>query len=421
MLSPEEIAARKQEVEKRRLERRRSQRSRILSSVLFVALGMMLLAVTAYYSYYSRLPVGLGNDPDREGVINVLLFGIDSGIGGAPRTDSIMLFSIDRSKGSVNAIAIPRDTRVKIEGRSRPERINAAHAHGGPELLMHTVEHMLGIDVDYFVRLDYEGFQAIINTLGGVILDVEQRMFYEDKAQDLLIDLQPGIQRLNGEQALQYMRYRSDGLGDVSVVGTSNVDTEYGGRIDRQLKLVKALLSQVFSAKNLLNAPQLVGDLGGSVTSNIPPDAALHLVMLLKEIEHHWVQTGILPGSTEMIGNASYWSYDVAKTRELVNKLVYRDDMIRVEVLNGNGIQGDAVRVANTLRENGYEVVSIGNADHFNYAITAVIAGDERLGAAKRLAGILGGLAQAELRDGGESAVSSPAEVVVIIGKDLVE
>src|SRR5690606_13458695 len=122
------------------------------------------------------------------------------------RTDTIILATIDKAEGSIHAVAIPRDTRVRIPGRSGYDRINAAHAYGGPKLAVRTVEELLGIEIDYYVRIDYEGFETIIDTLGGVVIDVERPMRYVDRAQGLDIDLKPGVQLLNGKQALDYVR-----------------------------------------------------------------------------------------------------------------------------------------------------------------------------------------------------------------------
>src|SRR5690606_29379418 len=125
--------------------------------------------------------------------------------------------SVDRRTGSIAALAIPRDTRARIPGRAGFDRINVAHAIGGPTLAVQAVESLLGIAIDHYVRVDFAGFEALIDALGGVVIDVEKRMYYEDHAQGLVIDLQPGLQLLDGAKALQYVRYRSDGYGDVTL------------------------------------------------------------------------------------------------------------------------------------------------------------------------------------------------------------
>src|SRR5690606_33450199 len=129
-----------------------------------------------------------------------------AGLEGGARTDTMILFSWDKQTGTIGALSIPRDTRVQIPGRRGYDRVNAAHAIGGPELAVRTVEQLTGVDVDYYVRLDFEGFQRIVDTLGGVVIDVERAMHYSDSAQGLYIDLKPGIQLLDGAQALQYVR-----------------------------------------------------------------------------------------------------------------------------------------------------------------------------------------------------------------------
>lgn len=418
VLSPEEANLQRQQLEKRRQQRRAERRRKVIFYTICVILGVVLLTVTAYWSYYSELPFGLSRGRGQGAIVNVLLLGVDAGMDGAARSDTIILLSVDRRDGSVHAIAIPRDTRVSIPGRRGLERINAAHAHGGPALAVRTVEQLLDVDIDYYVRVDFEGFESIIDTLGGVVIDVEKRMWYEDKAQGLLIDLRPGLQRLSGDQALQYVRYRSDGLGDVSLVDPA--EGEYGGRVERQLKLIKAVVNQAFTAKNILNAPQLVSDLRGTVSANIPPDVALNLVMGLSDISPSKIKTAILPGHTETIAGASYWNPDLGKTKEIVNKLILRiPDMVRVEVLNGNGISGAASVVANRLRESGFEVVSVGNADRFDYRTTAVIPRGGHVDEAHRVAEALGAQIHASSESGVERGSSNDADVVVIVGRDM--
>lgn len=418
MISPEDAEKRREEFEARRRLRREQRRKKVLFYVFCVVLGLVLLVVTAYWSYYHELPFGLSRGRDN-GIINVLLMGVDSGVDGTARTDTLILMSVDQRDGSLSALAIPRDTRVAIPGRRGLERINAAHAHGGPLLTVRTVERLLDLAIDYYVRLDYDGFQSVIDALGGVVIDVEKRMFYEDHAQGLVIDLRPGTQILDGERALQYVRYRGDAYGDVTVVNAA--DGGYAGRVERQLKLVKAVLRQALSAKSVLNAPQIFSEIQGSVSSNIPPDVAFNLVMQLKDISTHQISTAVLPGFSETIGGASYWTADLAKTKEVVNKLILRrTDMVKVEVLNGNGVSGIASQVANKLREKGFEVVSVGNADRFDYSETEVIARSGGIDSARKVAGVLGG----QVKAGGSSAVAtatgaSEADVVVIVGMDL--
>ena len=274
----------------------------------------------------------------------------------------------------------------------------------------------MGIDIAYYVRVDFEGFKAIVDTLGGVVLDVERRMYYEDNAQGLKIDLQKGLQRLNGEQALQYVRYRSDGMGDVSLVDANR--QEYAGRVQRQLKFVRAMFQQALSPRNVLNAAELIRQMQKAVRTNMPIDVALVLAAQFRDVGIQELETAILPGAGGVVGGASYWVVNEAKAQEVVNRLILRRrDMVRVEVLNGNGINGTASRVADYLRNQGFEVVAVGNADRFDYPATTVIPRRGRTASAERVATVLGGRVQnGGLRMPGTR--SADADVIVIVGRD---
>jgi len=415
MMSPREMDERRTALEERRRERRRMRRKRAIFYILCVLIGMALLIGTAYWSYnHQRALVGAksNNDPTR---LNVLVLGTDSGLGGGARTDTIILASIDIATGTIDALAIPRDTRVRIPGRSGYDRINAAHVYGGPELAVRTVENLLGIDVDYYVRIDYRGFETIVDTLGGVVIDVERPMRYVDRAQGLDIDLKPGVQLLSGKQALDYVRYR-DGLGDVSLVDPEKMT--FGGRVERQLKFARALANQAFSARAIFSAPKLFSQLRGTVATDMPARVAFDLLVALQELPSIEVRSAVLPGTGMTVDGASYWVVNEPLARELVNKrILHLPGMVRVEVLNGSGESGVASRAADLLRTKGFEVVGVRNADRFDYSTTTVIAqSDARLAA--QVATALG----ASLPGGGTTAlpaVSSGADVTVIIGKDF--
>jgi len=163
---------------------------------------------------------------------NILILGLDQ-VGEAKRSDAILIVSI--KEGDVRAISIPRDLRVKFpDGRLR--KINAAYADGGVGLTRKVVSNFLDIPVHFHIVTGYEGFEKIIDLLGGVTLTIEKPLKYEDKAQKLFINLPAGTQKLMGKHVLDYVRFR-DETGD-------------WGRIKRQQNLIRALLAQGVQLKD---------------------------------------------------------------------------------------------------------------------------------------------------------------------------
>lgn len=158
------------------------------------------------------------------------------------RTDTIIVAQVDFVNRRIHALSIPRDTLVRIP-RHGWGKVNAAHAIGGPRLLVETVSTLLGnLQIDEVVIVSYKAFEEAIDTLGGITIEVEKRMRYHDNWGDLHVDLQPGIQHLNGKQALGYVRYRH-----------SDSDLH---RIQRQQKFMRALKERLKSPSVWMRVPK---------------------------------------------------------------------------------------------------------------------------------------------------------------------
>lgn len=309
--------------------------------------------------------------------INLVVMGTDERSGDAGRSDTLMFVSLAPRRGEAAVISIPRDTRVRLPGENRYDRVNTAFGHGGPELVVKTVEEFLGVPVDYYVKTDFSGFERIVDSLGGVEIEVEKRMKYRDRAQELVIDLQPGKQVLNGNQALGYVRFRNDRFGDVTMVDPSS-DT-YGGRIERQHKFLKALARRILQPGTLPKLPALTRELASAVETDIPLDLMLKLVFYVSRISESTIHAGVVPGTPQRIDGKSYWVPEEDGARRVLQALVTGSGQpAEVVVLNGSGSEGAADRAARVLRKSGLNVVAIGNADHFDYRATQVIPGSAR-------------------------------------------
>jgi LCP family protein required for cell wall assembly len=162
------------------------------------------------------------------------------------RSDLVMLVRADFENGTIAALSIPRDTRVRIPGRSGYHKINAAHSFGGPRLTMRTVAALTGVRPEHVVRLDFDGFEKAIDALGGVEVTVDRNMDYDDDWGNLHIHLKKGRQRLNGDQAMGFVRFRHADRG------SSDSDLK---RVRRQQALVQALRQQAKNPLTLIRAP----------------------------------------------------------------------------------------------------------------------------------------------------------------------
>lgn len=192
--------------------------------------------------------------------VNILLMGVDRrGMknNGLPRSDSMMLVSIDPTGKRYDMFSILRDTYVDIPGKGS-SRINSAIVEGGPELAMETVSQFTGLPVDRYVITDFEGFKALIDAVGGVEIDVEKNMYYHDPTDKGVYDinLKKGLQKLDGDKALQYVRFRHDATSDYT-------------RTERQRKLMTAVVDQMKNGTTLMQLPTILKEVTPYVQTNI--------------------------------------------------------------------------------------------------------------------------------------------------------
>ncbi|WP_319403279.1 LCP family protein [uncultured Anaeromusa sp.] len=243
--------------------------------------------------------------------LNVLLLGVDDGeygIADAPkRSDTMILANIDPATGIVTLVSLPRDTQVLLPGRKEAEKLGHAYAYGGPALTVKAVEDLLQIPVNYYVTLHWQGFIRCVDSLGGVDLYVEQDMNYEDPYAALAIHLNKGYQHLDGDKSGQYVRFRSDELGDI-------------GRAQRQQRFLRALANQAFQWETLARLPELQTVVKESFLTDIQGSDWLRLAAALRHFDRAaGLKPVLLPGRFVTEKSVSYWKADENATKELVN------------------------------------------------------------------------------------------------------
>lgn len=189
----------------------------------------------------------------RDGVYTCLLLGV-ADMGGS---DTIMLGVFDTNSKTASLVSIPRDTLVNVNG---DRKINSTYSLGGAALMSETVSSLLGVPVDYRLSVNFEGFKAIVNTIGGVWFTVPVDMDYEDPYQDLYIHISAGYQKLNGEQAIGVMRCRS-------CYPSADI-----GRVQTQRQFLAALVSQTITLSNVTKVNELMGILNEYVKTDMPLD-----------------------------------------------------------------------------------------------------------------------------------------------------
>ena len=171
----------------------------------------------------------------KDGFYNILVCGVDDGNGGS---DTMILASIDSSKPAVNCISIPRDTLIDVDWKVK--KINNAYNKGGISMVSEKVSEMMGVPIDYVVKVDLQAFIALVDSIGGVEFDVPLNMDYDDPYQDLHIHVSKGLQKLDGKTAMGVVRFRHN--NDGSGYGTEDI-----GRIGTQQAFLKAVAKKMIA------------------------------------------------------------------------------------------------------------------------------------------------------------------------------
>jgi len=212
------------------------------------------------------------------------------------RSDTLMLIRFDPIAKRLNLLSIPRDTSVYIEGYGR-QKINAANVFGGVAMAKAVVSQTLNhVQVDRVVRLDTDSLVDLVDALGGVEIQVPERMFYRDRTQNLEIDLYPGLQVLNGKQAEGFVRYRDPLDADL-------------GRIKRQQIMLKALQAKLADPLVLTRLPELIGVVQKHLHTDLSFDEMLAIASFALSLKPHQITVTTLPGRPSADGefDTSYW------------------------------------------------------------------------------------------------------------------
>lgn len=332
-----------------------------------------------------------------EHTVHVMILGVDERADDVGRSDTLMVATLDTESGKGALLSVPRDTRLAIDGHGY-DKANHAYAFGGHALSMSTVENLLGVPMDHYLIINTSAFERIIDAIGGVDINVEKRMHYEDPWDDnggLVIDLYPGEQHMDGKKAIQYVRYR-DGEGDI-------------GRIGRQQKFMQAVLAKVISPEILPRLPKLIEEVSSAVKTDMSLTEMLDFAQRLKDIHDAGLSADMVPGEPAYYQDISYWIPDIVATRQMLAEEIgieftpelraaaedaaaeYKESLpkgltisgseqrkadeadsddenkdepmkpseITVMVINSSGINGAGAQVADILKRKGFRISSV--------------------------------------------------------------
>ncbi len=285
---------------------------------------------------------------------NILLLGVDSNgrdtdIWEGTRSDTILIINIDPKTHTIKAISIPRDSKVYLPDNKGVQKINSAHAIGGVNLVKKTLKETFGIKIDRYILIHDEAVEKIVDALGGIPIYVEKKMLYHDYAGKLHIDLEKGNTVLNGKQAVGYLRYRKDGLGDI-------------GRTHRQQWFIKNLFDRLHSPQVITRIPEVLNVANTYIKTDISFYELSQYAAMARSIDKNKIEIATLPGAPNQRGYISYWILDPVKTQEVIDRMIYRDKPLIKEgmkfkagIMYSPKRKLDAEKIKNKLLELGFE------------------------------------------------------------------
>jgi polyisoprenyl-teichoic acid--peptidoglycan teichoic acid transferase len=238
----------------------------------------------------------------------MLLLGIDTNNVKEGRSDTIILAVVDPENENVSMLSIPRDLRVKMANSEQYDKVNAAYARGGVDMTAATISDYLQIPIEYYSIINFKGFTEMVDTIGGLEVDVEKEIYFHDRITKSYFLLYPGSQTLTGIEALNYARYRSDGEGDF-------------GRMRRQQQVIKEVIDQSVSLRNVPKLLSMLNVVGDNVDANLGFKDMATLALKMRNVRGDDIKSLPLEATPTMIGGVSYVTVSDAELLRVQNEL----------------------------------------------------------------------------------------------------
>ena len=391
-------------------EKKHKKKHRVLKTILalLIIILVMIGGFVSYSTYINGwgwqglLATMMGHNQETVEELDefkVLLLGVSTDLG-AKLTDTIMVASYNPKTQSAVLLSVPRDTYI---GKSKTsansyDKINALYQKG-PEKTLAAVNEITGLGIEYYAVIDNQALIKTIDEIGGVEFDVPIKMKYDDPTQNLHINLQPGLQKIDGEKAEQLLRFRHNNNG-------TSYSSEYGdndiGRMRTQREFITATVKQTLQLKNVMKLGNLLDIVYENVETNVKLSDVKDYIPYAVEFNMENLKTGAIPGAPTMINNLSFFEYNKTQTKDLIEELFSTDGetnensnssskdnisttttkistteaaKVKIEVLNGSGSSKALTDVTNLLKKKGYNVYKTGTTS--NSSKTSIIVNKE--------------------------------------------
>ncbi|MCW6060726.1 LCP family protein [Clostridium sporogenes] len=369
---------------KKKKKTSKRKKSKSLKIVIILFSFIILLGILGYFyllgfTNNSRLGEGKINTKKAEAgePVNILVMGVDIGDPGSKeasdpkRTDTMLVINYNPKTKNINMVSVPRDTRVTMNGKKI--KINSAHAINGVNGSIAAVENLLGIEINKYAKIDYEGFRKVIDAIGGVEMDITRNMNYDDPSQNLHIHFQKGTTvHLDGKKAEEFFRWRKNNNG----TGFADGDL---GRIENQHKFISKVVEKVKSPSIIPKIPSILSTIPDYIETDMSPEEIIKYGYAVTKGDKSSINMITLQGEAKYIGNVSYFIYDREKNRDIVytlktggtaqkdNNTEIDKSEIKIKVLNGTKVNGLAADCERKLKEMGYSNIVTGNGERRDF------------------------------------------------------
>ena len=382
---------------KQRNEENKHKKKHKFLKVVLTILIIILVMIAGFVSYSTYVNgwgwkgllatmMGHNQETVKElGEFKILLMGVSTDID-SQLTDTIIVASYNPKTQSAALLSVPRDTFV---GKSKTsansyDKINALYQKG-PEKTIEAVNEITGLGIKYYAVIDNQALIKTVDAIGGVEFDVPIKMKYDDPSQDLHIDLEPGLQKIDGEKAEQLLRFRHNNNG-------TSYSSEYGdndlGRMRTQREFITETAKQTLQFKNATKLKNLLDIVYENVQTNVKLSDVKDYIPYAIEFNMENLKTGAIPGTTAMINKLSFFEYNKNETKKVIEELFGTDgetsstsssssesnkktttttkiptseaSKTKIELLNGSGNSKVLTDATNILKKNGYNVYKTG-------------------------------------------------------------
>ncbi|WHY72058.1 LytR family transcriptional regulator [Fictibacillus enclensis] len=287
-----------------RSAKRKKKRSGLKIALIVIGVIVLIAAGGIYYVYGSvkstanKMHEGSewnGSDkrngklaPGEGDPLSILILGVDERQGDRGRSDTLILVTVNPKTNKMVMTSIPRDTRTEIVGKGTEDKINHAYAFGGEKMAIKTVENFLDVPVDYYVKVNMESFQGLVDALGGVTVDNERLAFKYDG-----YNFPKGELKLSGKEALAYTRMRKeDPQGDF-------------GRNARQRQVISAIINEGAQVSSVTKMGDILDVIGSNVKTNLTFDEMKDIQSKYKGARNN-VDNVEIKGNGKMINGIYY-------------------------------------------------------------------------------------------------------------------